>query len=774
MPPVHFSVSQVRSAAACPRILYFDAAHTREHGLKTPAVTRIWKTGKDDETTACGSLFHAAVERFNGRAFADPEVGRLLGTGRDSAALAKGLLAYVYKNHVDVEALASKGAAQQEAFVNALQRYIGELADILAHARNCGKAPADLLAELFGDRRRYVDVTFDVGPAGEGVHVTGRLDYVFYDWRTTHNRIVDYKLTPADKPAADLFQVCLYALMHHVQHRTEPDVGVLYLHPSRQMAEKPWEQVYAERHVVYNLLASMREWVCYDEKAGTGLKPPGEPVYCDVCRWNRECVERLGPKHEGDCLTHWGAAQGNAPRPDPPIDVRIPLPQRDTELGGSDARPASAAKLPDDALWLGQTQGGHPVGLPRAALPTHTAVVGAAGSGKTWVAKVLAEEAVLQGVPVLAIDPQGDLVQFLKRRDPGALPPEQCPRFDRFWERVEPRVFTPGSSHGVRLSLSPMRLPAPEELTALADEQRRREELDGLLSTTAGNLVSLAKAGGDADCQTTFLLQLLRQMAGGETHRLLGLGDLAAAAGQPDNVGVEDPDRFIKKGEREKLARKLNGLLFGPSANLFTGGRPLDLGDLLRPSQPGKVPLNVVYLNALPGDEQKQFFVAALAAEVYRWMVTAGSASAGPQVLFYLDEARDFLPAGARKPPAKEPLLRLFAQGRKYGVACLLCTQSPRSVDYQAFGNCSTKVIGRLESNQDVERVAEWFGKEGPVPAWLQGRKGAAAGTFVARWPGLPPEIEGQTWKSRCLFSVHEGAWSPERVEQEAHAGTIA
>ncbi|HXG09085.1 MAG TPA: hypothetical protein VNK04_04790, partial [Gemmataceae bacterium] len=141
-------------------------------------------------------------------------------------------------------------------------------------------------------------------------------------------------------------------------------------------------------------------------------------------------------------------------------------------------------------------------------------------------------------------------------------------------------------------------------------------------------------------------------------------------------------------------------------------------------------------------------------------------------LLFYLDEARDYLPAGGRKPPAKEPLLRLFAQGRKYGVACLICTQSPRSVDYNVFSNCSTKVIGRLESAQDVARVAEWFRTE-QAPAWLHGRKGAAASSLVARWPGMPPDLEGEVWTSRCLFSMHEGAWSPERVEQETRASRI-
>ncbi|HMC63571.1 MAG TPA: DUF87 domain-containing protein, partial [Gemmataceae bacterium] len=455
------------------------------------------------------------------------------------------------------------------------------------------------------------------------------------------------------------------------------------------------------------------------------------------------------------------------PRPSQPMAVA----EADPKIGTVTESPVTPPPLevsPDGELWVGHMDDKEiPVVLPCSALPTHVAVVGAAGSGKTWLAKVLAEEVLGQRVPVLAVDPQGDLVQFLKRRSPDPFDGHDRQSCDRFWRLVEPRIWTPGSSHGIRLCLNPIRLPSPEDLADTPGSQRRREELEGLLSTIAGNLVSLAKAGGDADCQRTFLFQILQHLTSNSKSAVLSLEDVAAAVDQPGTAGIEDPDRFIKKSERDKVARKLNALLFGPTANLFTGGHPLDLEGLLRPSEPGKVPLNVLYLNALPDDDQKQFFVAALAAEIYRWMVTTGSSSASPQLLFYLDEARDYIPAGVRKPVAKDALKRLFAQGRKYGVACLFCTQSPRSVDYEVFGNCSTKIIGRLESTQDVERVAEWFTKEGAAPAWLEERIGAAAGTFVARWPGMPAELEGRTWESRALFSLHEGAWSPERVERE-------
>jgi uncharacterized protein len=765
MSAAHFTVTQIRLAAACPRLVYFDAAEARARSLRQAPVTRIWKSGLG-EGTACGTLFHAAVDRFNRQAIGDARLGELFAGARDAAALAQGLLTLVYRQHVDRDALFARPAAAQQAFLNALRCYLGELADIVVHARGSGKSIEVIVDELFGDRRRRVDTTFAVGPAGEPVHVTGVLDYVFYDWRSGRNRIVDYKLTPADTPTNDLFQVCVYALMHHVQHATEPGAAVLYLHPSRQMIEKSWEQVHAERSVIYNLLASMREWVLYDEAGRDGLKPPGEPVYCGACRWRDQCVQRLGPKHEGGRLTHW-TADGPAQVADAnSANIVVPVgPTTDPLVPHPSSGPVT------NGLFLGTTiKEGRTVSPPVSALPTHVAVVGAAGSGKTWLAKLLAEEAALHGVPILAVDPQGDLVQFLKRREPDGVPADLHSRYEQFWQVAEPRVFTPGSSHASRLCLSPLRLPAAGELNSFSDPVRREEELQGLLSSVAGNLVSLAKAGGDVDCQRTFVYHVLRSLTA-RGPKSVSLADVAAAVTRPEDAGIDSPETFVKKSEREKLARKLNGLLHGVSAGLFGGGQPLDLDTLLRPGRAGAVPVNVVYLNALPDDDQKQFFVAALAAEIYRWMVTAGCRGDRPQLLFYLDEARDYIPAGARKPPAKEPLLRLFAQGRKYGVACLLCTQSPRSVDYQAFGNCSAKLIGRLESSQDVDRVAEWFGGEGPAPAWLQGRKGAEPGTFVARWPGQPSDLEGQVWRTRCLFSAHEGAWSPERLEQEVRSG---
>jgi hypothetical protein len=790
-----YTVSQVRVAASCPRIHYFDAEHTRRNELAKPSITRVWK---NDFGTGGGSgggaRFHRIIERFNGLATKAEDVRAALDTA-DADAIEQAVRLFLNRECIDLEALAARPVPERQALILALSIYVRELAEIGALLRKRGVSAGDAREQLFGDQRRRVDVTFHVGGA-EQVHVTGAIDYVFYDVRTESHRIVDYKLTPGDQPNNDLFQVCTYALMHHHQHGTKPDVAVFYLHPKRQMFEKRWDELQNERHKVYDLIASMVGWARYDEVGHKGLLPPGTVTQCRTCPWQGECETRLGPKANGDFDRRWKELAAGRGENAPVVDTTTPPARHDddddddaegndivlgTPSGLGSAAPSAPTAADAGGLLIGTTQGAtqrERVVIDSAALMTHVAVVGAAGSGKTWMAKVVVEEAIRNGVPVLAIDPQGDLVQFLLARPEAEADSAYRREREEFLRRVEPRVFTPGTSHGIRLSLDPIRVPAPGDLDRIANVERREEETRTMLEQVAGNLVGLAKAGGDVDTQRTFVYQVLamiaRRLKPGAT---VTLQDIVAVVRDPEAAGIEEADYIVKKGEREKLGRKLHGLVEGPGSSLFTGGVRLDLGALAKPHTPGKIPLNVIYLNALTDDDQKHFFLASLASEIYRWMITSLAAPSGPDarpnLLFYIDEARDFIPAGGRKPPAKEPLIRLFTQGRKYGVACLLCTQSPRGVDYNVFGNASTKLIGRLEAAQDVERVAEWFATSGAAPAWLAGRNGATPGTFVGRWPGIPAELEGREIRSRPLFSAHKGAWSPDRVEREVDASGI-
>lgn len=830
----HFSVTQLRTAATCPRIHYFDHERARREQLGTIRPTLVWLPGSEARVGG-GTLFHRVVERFNQRARAAPEIQRALDECEGAEALRQAFLRYANTNCIDLAKLAARSVPLRQTLTSTLQAYFSELADMVNYALSRGIASTEVKEQIFGDKRRRVDVTFRVGD-GDEAHVTGAIDYVFYDWRSSSHRIIDYKLLPPDHQNKDLFQVFAYALMHHHQHGTEPAACVFYLYPKRRMVERKWADVFAERHKVYAHIASMVGWAKYDETTKKGLKPRGNPIWCAGCKWNKggECERRLGPKSEGEYDRRWqelGANNAKSPlvqlrtpvsvppepsgtedaeleaeldlldpprrpgtssvpleslTPTPPLRVRTLVPSspsvpRGASRGlptGPSASDSGAAHevenedenhetIPEEGLYLGRLgRSGPPAVLPISSINTHIAVVGAAGSGKTWAAKCVVEEAVRAGVPVIAIDPQGDLVQFLCPRPVDAFEGADRARRDEYVAKVEPRVWTPGTSHGMRLSLDPIRLPSDEDLARIGRPERRKEERDSMLQAVAGNLVSLAAVGGEETSQQTFLYLVLDALQGSPS---LSLSKVVEAIMEPDALGLpHEPDQILKRSEREKLARKLNAFVLGPGKNLFSGGTALDLDKLVAPVDSGKVPLNVIYLNALPGDDQKHFFLASLASEIYRWMVTTLDASGDrPNLLFYIDEARDYIPAGGRKPAAKEALIRLFTQGRKYGVGCLLCTQSPRSVDYNVFGNCSTKIVGRMEAEQDIERISDWFTTTGARPEWVPARKGAEKGTFVARSPGMPPRLEGKPFTSRLLYSMHEGAWSPDRVERE-------
>lgn len=793
--PVHFTVSQVRVAASCPRILYFDSLDSRRRGLKTPRVTRIWEKGAT-ESTAGGTLFHATVEKFNRLAGREDKVREIVRTSNSQQSLMQSLMIYLQRECLNRDLLMKKSPEIIANFSRCIETYMGELADIIHYARTIGKDPDEIVDQLFADMPKRVDVTFHLGPQRQPVHVTGRLDYVFFDWRSERLRIVDYKLAPATHLNKDQFQVAIYALMYYHQHRYSCDAAVFYLHPNRYVEEMSWETVQAERHKVYNLLASMVEWSRYSEELGAGLRPPGDVAYCSGCKWRNRCEAELGPKHLG-VLVDW------KPSTDTDVEVIATIPpavtpeqiaaeeqasqlERDLEEEDDAVEPAASVEeatspqpvaspsLPDNGsssfLQLGHyAESKSPLAIPSRHLCTHTAVVGAAGSGKTWLAKVIAEEAILSDVPVLAIDPQGDLVQFLQRpadAEMATWSPELRERYRLFAEKVEPRIYTPGTSHAIRLRLNPIRLPRRDDLR-LESPERREEEYSGMIDSVALNLVGLVSAGKRSlDAQQAIVGRILRALIDSTPRESMELSEIASALIEPESVGITDADHFIKKSERETLGRQINALAYGPLKKLFTGGVPLDIDQMRTPVASGKVPLNIIYLNALT-DGEKHAFLAALATEVYRWMCCAGGDPKKPQLLFYLDEARDFLPAGASKPVAKMPVTRLFTQARKFGVGCMVCTQSPRSVDYNIFGNCSTKLIGRLETPQDSETVGKWFESDGPKPDWIRQRTGAMPGSFVGRWPEQPASESGQVFESRKLFSLHGGAWTPDRVETE-------
>ncbi|HEY3392558.1 MAG TPA: ATP-binding protein [Lacipirellulaceae bacterium] len=385
-------------------------------------------------------------------------------------------------------------------------------------------------------------------------------------------------------------------------------------------------------------------------------------------------------------------------------------------------------------LSAGQTQA-KPLLYDASDLTTHAVCVGMTGSGKTGLCITLLEEAALDGIPAIAIDPKGDLGNLLlafpdlaaadfrpwvdtseaarRQMSPdefavsqaelwrnGLAKWDQGPdRIRRFCDAVDRMIYTPGSSAGIPITvLKSFRAP-PKELLDDLDAFNER-----VASATSGLLALL---GVDADPvrsrEHIFLSNVLA--AAWRAGKDLDLHELIQRIQRPpfDRVGVVDVESFYPAGDRNELAMRLNNLLASPGFAAWMQGEPLDVERLLYTPE-GKPRLSIVSIAHLD-DAQRMFFVTILLNEILSWIRTQPGTSSLRAIL-YMDEVFGYFPPLAN-PPAKRPMLTLLKQARAYGLGCVLATQNPVDLDYKGLSNAGTWFLGRLQTERDKARVIE-------------------------------------------------------------------
>jgi hypothetical protein len=376
-------------------------------------------------------------------------------------------------------------------------------------------------------------------------------------------------------------------------------------------------------------------------------------------------------------------------------------------------------------------------------LVTHGLVVGMTGSGKTGLCFDIIEEAAIDGIPSIVIDPKGDLGNLMLTF-PGLRPEDFAPwineddaqrkglsvsdfaaqqaelwrqglaSWDQDGERIRRlraaadfALYTPGSTAGLPVSiLQSFAVPPPE---ILEDGELLRERL----SSTVTGLLGLI--GIDADpvkSRESILLANVLQRAWA-TGRSLDIAGLVQEVQNPSvqRVGVIDLEAFYPAKERFELAMQLNNLLASPGFAAWTQGEALDVGQLLHTA--GGKPRVAIFSVAHLGDSERMFFVTLLLNQVLSWM-RAQSGTNTLRALVYMDEIFGYFPPVAN-PPSKPPLLTLLKQARAFGVGLVLATQNPVDLDYKGLANIGSWFIGRLQTERDKARV-------------LEGLEGAAAG----------------------------------------------
>ena len=405
-------------------------------------------------------------------------------------------------------------------------------------------------------------------------------------------------------------------------------------------------------------------------------------------------------------------------------------------------------------------------------LNTHAVIIGMTGSGKTGLGIALLEEALIDNIPVIAIDPKGDLPNLLlnfpqlqpddfrpwiNEQDAlkAGLTPDQfaakqatlwrngLAQWDQDPERIarlkaaaDVTVYTPGSSAGLPVSV--LRNFAPPSDSIMEEKDLLRERIQSTVTAL------LALLGIEADPITSREHILVSNII--ESTWATGTGlDLAAmirAIQSPpfERIGIMDLESFYPSKDRFKLAMRLNNLLAAPGFEAWLEGEPININRMLY-TDAGKPRASIFTISHL-SDSERMFFVSVLLNEILAWM-RSQPGTTSLRAILYMDEIFGYFPP-VKNPPSKAPLLTLLKQARAFGLGVVLSTQNPVDLDYKGLSNTGTWFIGRLQTERDKQRV-------------MEGLEGAAAGTGFDR-ARMEETLAGLGTRVFLLNNVHETA----------------
>ena len=368
-------------------------------------------------------------------------------------------------------------------------------------------------------------------------------------------------------------------------------------------------------------------------------------------------------------------------------------------------------------------------------LLTHALCVGMTGSGKTGLCFDIIEEAAIDGIPAILIDPKGDLANLLltfpdlrpedfepwinpdEARKQGLSPADFAAQQAGLWKKglagwdqdgerirrlrdaAEFTIYTPGSNAGIPVSILNSFAAPPAAI--LEDTELLRERIN----TTVSGLLGLV--GMEADPtrsrEAIFLANVIQRAW--QEGRDLDLGALIQEIQTPgvQRIGVMDVESFYPAKDRFALATAINGLLASPGFGAWLEGKPLDIQRIYY--TPAGKPRVAIFSIAHLNDAERMFFVTLLLNQVLGWMRTQ-SGTTSLRALVYMDEIFGYFPPVAN-PPSKLPLLTLLKQGRAFGVGVVLATQNPVDLDYKGLANIGTWFLGRLQTDRDKQRVLD-------------------------------------------------------------------
>ena len=368
-------------------------------------------------------------------------------------------------------------------------------------------------------------------------------------------------------------------------------------------------------------------------------------------------------------------------------------------------------------------------------LTTHAVVVGMTGSGKTGLCINLLEEAVMDSIPSIVIDPKGDITNLLlafpelrpedfepwvniddarragldvheyavdvaqKWRDgltSWGIAPQ---RIQFFKQNARFSIYTPGSDAGLPICILDA-MQAPAGGWQPGDDEFHRERIS---STVTALLALIGRNVEPVKDREHVLLSNIVEYAWRRGQNLT-MEDVILQVQKPPfpKLGVFDVDTFFPEKERSALAMELNNIIAAPSFQSWLQGEPLDIQNLLYTPE-GKPRVSIFYIAHL-NDAERMFIVTLLLGNILSWM-RALSGTTSPRALLYFDEVYGFFPPHPYNPPSKDPILRMLKQARAFGLGLVIATQNPGDIDYKGLSNAGTWFIGKLQTENDKKKV---------------------------------------------------------------------
>ena len=368
-------------------------------------------------------------------------------------------------------------------------------------------------------------------------------------------------------------------------------------------------------------------------------------------------------------------------------------------------------------------------------LTTHAVCLGMTGSGKTGLCICLLEEAAIDQVPAIIIDPKGDITNHLLHfpelrpqdfqpwvnlddaRRKGLTKEEYSEFIAETWQKglkewgissdrivllrdtVDYTIYTPGSKSGVPVNiLSSLNAPP-------GDFEENAEYIRDTINGLVGALLELSGEKKDPiRSREGVLLSSIFEHYWRDSQDLT-LEKLISNIQDPpfNKLGVFDLDTFFPEDKRLELAMSLNSLVASPNFREWLEGESLDIPSMLY-TETGK-PRHSIFSLAHLTEEERMFFVTLLLENVTNW-IRQQPGTTSLRCLLYFDEVFGFMPP-VSEPPSKKPLLTLLKQARAFGLGVVLVTQNPVDIDYKGLTNTGTWFIGRMQTERDKDRVLE-------------------------------------------------------------------